>query len=907
MLGVSRRQVRKIQDVVVPSFKQFNKLTSSDDAHILLQIDGLGMAQHDWLGKNNIDNWNDLRKSLRLTHAQLALVQDKVQEWLQSKEPPRASNLDASVWVPRSNSLDSSASAASISSSVGSASSVASASVVPRPTWNSKRKNKVVSRAERYLAEYPDWLRCSHNFEFWCEPCHQHPWVAPHDKLARCKAIVSKPEKFNDHAKHPMHIAVMDLVSSKTQLHKIDELMEDLLVDSKTLNLLHAITWMVSENVPLSKCASLLSFLSHHLDVPVPHDHTSDPSVKIILKIGAGVLVRFMRDHCLPNQLVKYYFPKGIPFGFIMDGSQNRAQHENEAMRIRSLSSSGLPYEMFFEQALLDLSKSDDGESPDASALTACAIENLLTLQRDSKPPLIHNNSWTDALVGTSLDGTDVNLGRHNGLAKRLSDMCRQQVTVHAAAHVSQLCGADALNGCTYWPTFKRIVTDVISEYRRSGKKKFQLQQIAKLLDDADVLSLGSLNGIRWVASIHKLLLKLLRMLPIFIVDLQTRGKAIFGSQQKNIKTPPDQFIGSVFIENKKKFRVIGVVAGQVSDAMTRFQCKATRGQDTTTLSKMELLAVLDDGCDIDTWEPCCVGGQLDICSRCRGSRLWELQLKLRSCRFLLFLTFTLDHHSIVKKVSLAFQSEICMVGSLADEVQFAISNLQRLGRVHGPLERKFRAYMEGTGGLWQLEDTVQVTSEGDGSDLDDHEADRLQICADMAGAFHVRYASALDHPVISAFGVFEHRRWPAYVRGELNGGRDLELYGINDVTLLLDNFATFFVADENEQALSQWTRLKCLVQKDDCLRSLEFGKLWPRILTGFREYNIINRLIAIMVILPVDTSGCERQFSLMNRIMGKWQTRMSHETLRNCMVWHEANKHLSPDLWKLALAEVQC
>ena len=110
-----------------------------------------------------------------------------------------------------------------------------------------------------------------------------------------------------------------------------------------------------------------------------------------------------------------------------------------------------------------------------------------------------------------------------------------------------------------------------------------------------------------------------------------------------------------------------------------------------------------------------------------------------------------------------------------------------------------------------------------------------------------------------------------------------------------------------NEQALSQWTRLKCLVQKDECLRSLEFSKLWPRILTGFREYSIINRLIAIMVILPVDTSGCERQFSLMNRIMGKWQTRMSHEVLRSCMVWHEANKHLSPDLWKLALAKVQC
>ena len=106
------------------------------------------------------------------------------------------------------------------------------------------------------------------------------------------------------------------------------------------------------------------------------------------------------------------------------------------------------------------------------------------------------------------MDGADVNLGKHNGLAKRMSDLCPQLITVHAAAHVAQLCDSDALTNCVYWGEFRSVIMQIVTEYRQSGKKKHQLREMAKLLDGIDFVSLGSMHGIRWVASIHRLLCK---------------------------------------------------------------------------------------------------------------------------------------------------------------------------------------------------------------------------------------------------------------------------------------------------------------------------------------------------------------------------------------------------------------
>jgi hypothetical protein len=66
--------------------------------------------------------------------------------------------------------------------------------------------------------------------------------------------------------------------------------------------------------------------------------------------------------------------------------------------------------------------------------------------------------TWRKALVNSSLDGASVNLGQHRGVGKLLGDAAPMQVTLHAAAHIVQLCVSDVLGLCEYHVLFKELV-----------------------------------------------------------------------------------------------------------------------------------------------------------------------------------------------------------------------------------------------------------------------------------------------------------------------------------------------------------------------------------------------------------------------------------------------------------------
>ena len=52
-------------------------------------------------------------------------------------------------------------------------------------------------------------------------------------------------------------------------------------------------------------------------------------------------------------------------------------------------------------------------------------------------------------------------------------------------------------------------------------------------------------------------------------------------------------------------------------------------------------------------------------------------------------------------------------------------------------------------------------------------------------------------------------------------------------------------------------------------------------------------RLVAIMLIIPADTSECERIFSLMNDLKTAERSSLGQENLRNLMKWHTSGKDL--------------
>ena len=663
------------------------------------------------------------------------------------------------------------------------------------------------------------------------------------------------------------------MVEGQAKIASIKKTIESLPVDEKVLNTLESITWLVAHTLPISHTHSLVAFLDSK-GVKTSEDHLSMKASKEMLRSGCPVLRRMVLEQFVPNALQKRLFPNGAPFGATMDRSQDRGHNEKETVILRVLGPDGLPLEIYFELAELDFADSEDGESPDAQCITACLEKVLKTLEvpeadgKPVRPPIIHKNKWDEALLGTSFDGADVMMGCNGGVAHKISDKCPQQVSIHAAAHVVQLCTKDGLDVSEYHQEFRAIINALCSEYSMSGKKRAQLHALAKEIDNSQVFNLaawcnmagpcnmatpcnmaascnmadlcdmadlcnsqifnlGSIHGIRWVASIYRVLLKLWRMLHVVYLDLQTRGKGEFKSKQKTIKTAPEMFLRSQIIEDGKKYRVDSIVEAS-TPVMVRFKCKALRGDGAAELSKAELVDLLDAGSDIDTWKQCCEGKTKDkTCAKCKGARMWELSLKISARRFILHLAFMLDMHDKLAAVSCCFQSRIIMVGSLANKVDDAIDELSILGDKAGALERKFNAYLEGAGGLWKA-DVLQIKGADDDSDVPAHLSDRKAICKALAGSFRVRYTSALSDPRVIAMKVFEHRLWPS---AETNDGDDLQRFGIDQISRLLDNYSTFFDGVDNQQCMLQWNRPKRITMKDPVLRSLPLEELWPRIL----------------------------------------------------------------------------
>ena len=52
-------------------------------------------------------------------------------------------------------------------------------------------------------------------------------------------------------------------------------------------------------------------------------------------------------------------------------------------------------------------------------------------------------------------------------------------------------------------------------------------------------------------------------------------------------------------------------------------------------------------------------------------------------------------------------------------------------------------------------------------------------------------------------------------------------------------------------------------------------------------EYSLVLRLVVISLLIPADTSECERIFSLMNDLKTSERSTMGQETLKNLMLWH--------------------
>ena len=65
--------------------------------------------------------------------------------------------------------------------------------------------------------------------------------------------------------------------------------------------------------------------------------------------------------------------------------------------------------------------------------------------------------------------------------------------------------------------------------------------------------------------------------------------------------------------------------------------------------------------------------------------------------------------------------------------------------------------------------------------------------------------------------------------------------------------------------------------------------------LTHFTDdFPLVLKLVVIVLLIPVDTSECERVFSLMNDLKTSERNSLGQDNLKHTMLWHTVAKALS-------------
>ena len=77
--------------------------------------------------------------------------------------------------------------------------------------------------------------------------------------------------------------------------------------------------------------------------------------------------------------------------------------------------------------------------------------------------------------------------------------------------------------------------------------------------------------------------------------------------------------------------------------------------------------------------------------------------------------------------------------------------------------------------------------------------------------------------------------------------------------------------------------------------RSLARSHLF-RVRATWLEYALVLRLVVISLLIPADTSECERIFSLMNDIKTSERSSMGQQNIKNLMLWHISGHQMNED-----------
>lgn len=477
----------------------------------------------------------------------------------------------------------------------------------------------------------------------------------------------------------------------------------------------------------------------------------------------------------------------------------------------------------------------------------------------------LHNGEWCSALVGASFDGASVMLGKNRGLAAKMQDVAPCAVFLHAAAHVVQLATGEAFKVVEYVEEWRRIVQDVYCHYNQSGKKKFGLEEVAKALDITDLLKVQGTHGIRWVASQRSTITALMRDLRAIIVDLELTAKRACGCEFTTLSDPAS------FLWKKTKFDFegMGSYTGQVRNfnkgsnaTLDSFDVYFTNDRTTVQYSRAEVVLAFTDEARNGLAQHDC----------------WILMTKLQQFRFVSFTQFMLDVHDPLSQMSKSFQKKSGIISDIVDCLAEAIEQFDALLEKPGKHES---AFIEAVADDNVFCGTVLQGREASQEDL---ETDKKALLNALKVDSKARFLDVLENPVLKWFAIFDHRSWPP---SDKVGDTNLADYGNQELVELLKTYAHFFDDVGHDEVMREWKALKKKIQSTG-QKTKRFKALWTDAILQYQD-NYVNvlRLVIIMLLIPTDTSECERLFSLMNNIKTAKRAGLLTGKTQSLMMWH--------------------
>ena len=469
-------------------------------------------------------------------------------------------------------------------------------------------------------------------------------------------------------------------------------------------------------------------------------------------------------------------------------------------------------------------------------------------------------------------------MGEHAGVAALMKGEVPHVLGVHAVAHVLELGWLDAVKDVTLIEEMLAINQEAYVHYAQSGKKRLTFEACCDALGE-DSAALISMHGIRWRESGHRAAINLLKTWRARTTDLLEEASTEVGMDLTPLSAPelflkrkfrkrtPDEH-GVVKTYTLSVTKYIGMEGGAEMFVATYL----TRTKWTEKFSKGDLLGYLLD--DSDKLE------------RLYATSAGKLYAKMTKFSYVKMLHAWADLCSEGKVLSKLLQRNGVLISDVTTGVEDCIAAVGKLAAPSSP------------GGVWMkafASDYDSGEERLDGISLSDVVAGEKayvetikEVGTSIIDHLNARFTSWLGDPILKAACIFEHSRWPSFETAR----ERLEAHGDGDISKLLTHFSVLLrrLGCDCDRVEREWTRLKSFVMRDENLRALKYHELYERLFDQFSDkansqhfYNVLL-IAAIVQTIAVDTSICERGFSLMNNLKTAKRSSMGTVLLRMLM-----------------------